>query len=54
VISVPGAREALGRMRNDVPGLREVLLLPGCGHWIQQERPAEVSAAMTGFLDGLG
>jgi pimeloyl-ACP methyl ester carboxylesterase len=53
VISVPGAREALGRMRNDVPGLRDVLLLPGCGHWIQQERPAEVSAAMTGFLDGL-
>jgi pimeloyl-ACP methyl ester carboxylesterase len=54
VISVPGARGALDRMKNDVPGLRDVLLLPGCGHWIQQERPAEVSAAMIGFLDGLG
>jgi pimeloyl-ACP methyl ester carboxylesterase len=41
-------------MKNEVPGLRDVVLLRGCGHWIQQERPAEVSAAMTGFLRGLG
>jgi pimeloyl-ACP methyl ester carboxylesterase len=54
VVSVPGAREALHRMKNDVPELRDVLLLPGCGHWIQQERPAEVSAAMISFLGGLG
>jgi pimeloyl-ACP methyl ester carboxylesterase len=54
VVSVPGAREALHRMKSDVPQLRDVLLLPGCGHWIQQERPAEVSAAMISFLGGLG
>jgi pimeloyl-ACP methyl ester carboxylesterase len=37
-----------------VPGLREPVLLPGCGHWTQQERPEEVSAAMIGFLRELG
>jgi pimeloyl-ACP methyl ester carboxylesterase len=25
-------------------------VLPGCGHWTQQERPAEVTAAMLEFL----
>jgi pimeloyl-ACP methyl ester carboxylesterase len=33
-----------------VPGLTESIILPGCGHWTQQERPAEVSAAMLRFL----
>jgi pimeloyl-ACP methyl ester carboxylesterase len=28
----------------------KVVLLPGCGHWIQQERPAEVNAEMIDFL----
>jgi pimeloyl-ACP methyl ester carboxylesterase len=28
-------------------------MLPGCGHWTQQERPAEVNAAMLEFLKGL-
>jgi pimeloyl-ACP methyl ester carboxylesterase len=27
--------------------------LPGCGHWTQQERPAEVNAEMLSFLEGL-
>jgi pimeloyl-ACP methyl ester carboxylesterase len=29
---------------------RKVVLLPGYGHWIQQERPAEVNAEMIDFL----
>jgi pimeloyl-ACP methyl ester carboxylesterase len=37
------------RLRGPVPGLREVVLLPGCGHWVQQERPAEVSEALITF-----
>jgi len=37
-----------------LPGLARSVILPGCGHWTQQERPDEVSAAMTGFLAGLG
>jgi pimeloyl-ACP methyl ester carboxylesterase len=36
-----------------VPDLRDARLLPGCGHWIQQERPAEVSQAMISFLADL-
>jgi pimeloyl-ACP methyl ester carboxylesterase len=33
-----------------VPRLRPPIVLPGCGHWTQQERPAEVSAAIIDFL----
>jgi pimeloyl-ACP methyl ester carboxylesterase len=36
-----------------VPKLTESIILPGCGHWVQQERPAEVTAAMISFLTGL-
>lgn len=45
-----GAVEA---MRETVPGLRRSLLLPGCGHWTQQERPREVNEALLEFLAGL-
>lgn len=38
-------------MRADVPNLREVALLPGCGHWTQQERPSAVNAALVAFLE---
>jgi pimeloyl-ACP methyl ester carboxylesterase len=33
-----------------VPRLRPAVMLPGCGHWTQQERAPEVSAAMIDFL----
>ena len=33
-----------------VPKLRPPIMLPGCGHWTQQERAPEVSAAMVDFL----
>jgi pimeloyl-ACP methyl ester carboxylesterase len=33
-----------------VPKLRPTIMLPGCGHWTQQERAAEVSLAMIDFL----
>lgn len=36
-----------------VPMLTESIILPGCGHWTQQERPQEVNAAMIRFLRGL-
>ncbi|MFC5801876.1 alpha/beta fold hydrolase [Streptomyces formicae] len=35
------------------PDLRGTVFLPGCGHWTQQERPAEVSKALLDFLNGL-
>ena len=53
VVNIPGTREMLPRMREYVPMLRDAVLLPGCGHWTQQERPAEVSEAIIGFLGGL-
>ena len=35
-----------------VPHLKTVLL-PGCGHWTQQERPSEVNREIVEFLHGL-
>jgi pimeloyl-ACP methyl ester carboxylesterase len=32
------------------PRLHGPVVLPGCGHWTQQERPAEVNAALLDFL----
>jgi pimeloyl-ACP methyl ester carboxylesterase len=46
----PGALEA---MPETVPGLRDVVMLSGCGHWTQQERPAEVNEALLAFLGAL-
>jgi pimeloyl-ACP methyl ester carboxylesterase len=39
-------------MRQHCDHLR-VVLLPGAGHWTQQERPAETNAALIEFLKGL-
>ena len=54
---VRGERDApfgnIDRMREQVPNLRGVIELPGGGHWTQQERPAEVNAALVDFLKGL-
>ena len=40
-------------MREHAPGLRSVHVLDGCGHWTQQERPAEVNALLLDWLKGL-
>ena len=53
VLAFPGARELVAGLKAFVPNLRETLILPGCGHWTQQERPEAVNAAMIGFLRGL-
>jgi pimeloyl-ACP methyl ester carboxylesterase len=37
-------------MKANVLNLRRALMLSGCGHWTQQERPADVSAALIEFL----
>ncbi len=41
---------AIGRFDQTLPKLHRSLILPGCGHWTQQERPAEVNAALIEFL----
>jgi pimeloyl-ACP methyl ester carboxylesterase len=53
VVNVPGTRKYLPTMVEQVPNLRPIRLLPGCGHWTQQERPAEVNAALLDFLASL-
>jgi epoxide hydrolase A/B len=40
-------------MRAQVADLREFVLVPGAGHWIQQERPAETNDTLLRFLAGL-
>jgi pimeloyl-ACP methyl ester carboxylesterase len=43
-------REAFDAMEETVPNLTKKILLPGAGHWIQQERPAEVNKLLIEFL----
>jgi pimeloyl-ACP methyl ester carboxylesterase len=40
-------------MKELVPDLRGIVLIPDAGHWVQQERPDEVNAALLEFLSGL-
>ena len=49
----PGIDLHLANLRQFVTTLRDVRILPGCGHWTQQERPGEVSAALIDFIRGL-
>jgi pimeloyl-ACP methyl ester carboxylesterase len=41
------------KMTKWVPDLRGIVLLDDTGHWVQQERPTEVNAALLDFLAGL-
>ncbi len=53
VLGFPGAADFIANLPRFVPQLRQTMLLPGCGHWTQQERPREVNEAMIGFLNSL-
>jgi pimeloyl-ACP methyl ester carboxylesterase len=53
VVAFRGAAELIASLSKFVPALRKTIMLPGCGHWTQQERPGEVNAAMLEFLRGL-
>jgi pimeloyl-ACP methyl ester carboxylesterase len=53
VVAFPGMDQLIANLSRFVPDLRKTLMLPGCGHWTQQERPKEVSAAMIDFLRSL-
>ena len=52
VFQVPGAYEAMqARALADLRGCHRV---DGAGHWVQQEQPQAVVAALLGFLQTLG
>jgi pimeloyl-ACP methyl ester carboxylesterase len=53
LLSFPGTDQLLANQKNFVPGLRKIQMLPGCGHWTQQERPNEVNAALVEFIRAL-
>jgi len=53
VLAAPGTAEHLKNLKLSVPDLRNIQMLAGCGHWTQQERPDEVSAAIIDFARNL-
>src|SRR5215469_8534481 len=50
VVAFRGMDKVIGNLQQLVPQLHSTLMLQGCGHWTQQERPAEVNTAMIDFL----
>ena len=50
VVGFPGMDQLIPNLSKFVPHLRGTIMLPGCGHWTQQERPGEVNTAMIDFL----
>jgi pimeloyl-ACP methyl ester carboxylesterase len=43
-------KPSIDRFPKTLPKLHRSIILPGCGHWTQQERPAEVNEALLEFL----
>jgi pimeloyl-ACP methyl ester carboxylesterase len=54
VVRFPGSDQLIANLKNFVPKLTKTIILPGCGHWTQQERPDEVNAALIAFLREVG
>jgi pimeloyl-ACP methyl ester carboxylesterase len=50
VLSMLGRTDLVAMMKAEMPDLRGADVLPGCGHWVQQERPAEVNARLLAWL----
>ena len=51
VIAFPGAAEHIANMKQHVPHLRDIQMLPGCGHWTQQERPQKSAPRLSNFCE---
>jgi epoxide hydrolase A/B len=49
VVAFPGMDRLLPNLHLFVPNLRETVMLDGCGHWTQQERPDEVNERLVAF-----
>jgi pimeloyl-ACP methyl ester carboxylesterase len=43
-------RAAIDSFDRNLPALTRAEILPGCGHWTQQERPAETNECLIEFL----
>jgi pimeloyl-ACP methyl ester carboxylesterase len=53
VLRFPAAKAQLEAYPKTLPGLRGSHILEGAGHWVQQERAAEVNKLLVDFLKGL-
>jgi pimeloyl-ACP methyl ester carboxylesterase len=53
VVRFRGMDKLIPNLVQFVPQLQNTTILPGCGHWTQQERPVEVNAALIKFLKEL-
>ncbi|GHJ43270.1 epoxide hydrolase [Catellatospora sp. TT07R-123] len=53
VVGLRGVEATLNTVEQAAPRLWRALILPGCGHWTQQERPNEVNRELVDFLTWL-
>ena len=53
VVAFPRMKEVIADLSRYKPQLRGSIMLPGCGHWTQQERPQAVNQAIIDFLRAL-
>jgi pimeloyl-ACP methyl ester carboxylesterase len=53
VLAFKGMDRLLPALPQFVPKVQPTIILPGCGHWTQQERPNDVNAAIIKFLKAL-
>lgn len=52
-VATQWSTESVAAFDSTVPHHRPTVMLRGCGHWFTRERPAETSAAIIDFLEGL-
>ncbi len=45
---------SIAKFNDTLPKLHQSIIVPGSGHWIQQERPAETNAALLDFFAAVG
>ena len=53
VINGPTGKTQMAAMKSTVPNLERQLIIDGAGHYIQQERPQLVNAALISFLQSV-
>ena len=53
VINGPTGKTQMAAMKSTVPNLERQLIIDGAGHYIQQERPQQVNAALISFLQSV-
>jgi hypothetical protein len=49
----PGVEQLVANLAQFVPKLKKTVILPGCGHWTQEERKDDVNRELVAFLKGL-